>query len=179
MISEKMFTAGSSFAILLYFIFLPGLSFGQDRVTGWNFASRSEVIATNGMAATSHPLATQIALDILKQGGSAVDAAIAANAALGLMEPTGCGIGGDLFAIIWDEESGSLYGLNATGRSPQSLTRDYFIENGYEMIPQRGALSVSVPELLMDGLRCIQGSGSSQCSRYCNHLLIMPGKDFL
>ncbi len=117
----------------------------QDRITGHNFATRSEVIARNGMAATSHPLATQVALDILKQGGSAVDAAIAANAALGLMEPTGCGIGGDLFAIIWDAESQKLHGLNASGRSPKSLTIEYFHEKGYEYIPQRGALSVSVP----------------------------------
>ncbi len=120
-------------------------AFGQDRITGHQFATRSEVIAQNGMAATSHPLATQIALDILKKGGSAVDAAIAANAALGLMEPTGCGIGGDLFAIIWDAESGRLHGLNASGRSPKTLTREYFIENGYQYIPQRGALTVSVP----------------------------------
>ncbi len=117
----------------------------QDRITGHNFASRSEVIAQNGMVATSHPLATQAALDILKQGGSAVDAAIAANAMLGLMEPTGCGIGGDLFAIIWDADSQQLHGLNASGSSPQSLSIDYFHENGYEFIPQRGALSVSVP----------------------------------
>ncbi len=118
---------------------------GQDRITGHNFATRSEVIARNGMAATSHPLATQAALDILKQGGSAVDAAITANAMLGLMEPTGCGIGGDLFAIIWDSETEKLYGLNASGRSPKELTRDYFIEKGYEYIPSSGALSVSVP----------------------------------
>ncbi len=117
----------------------------QDRITGHNFATRSEVIAQNGMAATSHPLATQVALDILKQGGSAVDAAIAANAVLGLMEPTGCGIGGDLFAIIWDSKTQKLHGLNASGRSPKGLTREYFIENGYDLIPQRGALSVSVP----------------------------------
>ena len=117
----------------------------QDRITGHNFATRSEVIAQNGMAATSHPLATQAALDILKQGGSATDAAIAANAMLGLMEPTGCGIGGDLFAIIWDAESGQLHGLNASGRSPQDLEIDYFLDNGYEMIPQRGPLAVSVP----------------------------------
>jgi gamma-glutamyltranspeptidase / glutathione hydrolase len=132
--------------ILAILIFLPFSHIpAQDRVTGHNFASRSEVIAQNGMAATSHPLATQIALDILKQGGSAVDAAIAANAALGLMEPTGCGIGGDLFAIIWDSESGKLHGLNASGRSPGNLNREYFIENDYEFIPSSGALSVSVP----------------------------------
>ncbi len=117
----------------------------QDRVTGHNFATRSEVIAQNGMAATSHPLATQAALDILKMGGSAVDAAIAANAMLGLMEPTGCGIGGDLFAIIWDAGSRKLHGLNASGRSPKGLTRNYFLDNGYDYIPTSGALSVSVP----------------------------------
>ena len=132
------------------FVFLLGMlisisSHSQDRVTGRSFASRSEVIAQHGMAATSHPLATQAALDILKQGGNAIDAAITANAMLGLMEPTGCGIGGDLFAIIWDAESQKLYGLNASGRSPASLTREYFLEQGYTYIPSSGALSVSVP----------------------------------
>ncbi len=117
----------------------------QDRITGRSFATRSEVIAANGMAATSQPLATQIALDILKKGGSAVDAAIAANAALGLMEPTGCGIGGDLFAIVWDSGTRRLFGLNASGRSPKSLTPDYFQKNGIEQIPAYGPLPVSVP----------------------------------
>ncbi len=126
-------------------LLITGVVFSQDRITGKNFATRSEVIAQNGMAATSHPLATQVAIDILKQGGSAADAAIAANAMLGLVEPTGCGIGGDLFAIVWDEGTEQLYGLNASGRSPKSLTREYFIENGYDMIPQRGPLPVSVP----------------------------------
>ncbi len=127
-------------------IFLIGTqTIAQDRITGHNFATRSEVIAKNGMAATSHPLATQVALDILKQGGSAVDAAIAANATLGLMEPTGCGIGGDLFAIIWDAESEQLHGLNASGRSPRNLEIDYFLDNDYNMIPSRGPLPVSVP----------------------------------
>ncbi len=133
-------------------IIIPALLFAmtfyieaQDRVTGRNFATRSEVIAQNGMAATSHPLATQAALDILKAGGSAVDAAIAANAVLGLMEPTGCGIGGDLFAIIWDADSQRLHGLNASGRSPKGLTKQYYLDNGYEYIPSSGALSVSVP----------------------------------
>ncbi len=132
-----------TFLICLFLI--PASLLSQDRITGKNFASRSEVIAQNGMAATSHPLATQVALDILKQGGTAVDAAIAANAMLGLVEPTGCGIGGDLFAIVWDANTEQLYGLNASGRSPESLTREFFIDNGYEMIPQRGPLSVSVP----------------------------------
>jgi gamma-glutamyltranspeptidase / glutathione hydrolase len=134
----------SLFTSALTFMMLQ-VVYPQDRITGMNFATRSEVIAQNGMAATSHPLATQVAIDILKMGGSAVDAAIAANAALGLMEPTGCGIGGDLFAIVWDAESKRLHGLNASGRSPKSLSINYFTENGYTSIPQRGPLSVSVP----------------------------------
>ena len=117
----------------------------QDRVTGLNFATRSEVIAVHGMAATSQPLATQVCIDILKAGGNAVDAAIAGNAVLGLMEPTGNGIGGDLFAIIWHAESGRIYGLNASGRSPGSLTLEYFLENGYTSIPSYGPIPVSVP----------------------------------
>ena len=116
-----------------------------DRVTGLPHASRSEVIAAHGMAATSQPLATQIALDILKAGGSAVDAAIAANAALGLMEPTGCGIGGDLFAIVWDEKKRELAGLNASGRAPAAMTIEYFRDRGMEEIPPLGPLPVSVP----------------------------------
>ncbi|MCH9694438.1 MAG: gamma-glutamyltransferase [Gammaproteobacteria bacterium] len=118
---------------------------GYDRVAGRAHASRSEVIAPHGMAATSQPLATQIALDILKAGGSAVDAAIAANAALGLMEPTGCGIGGDLFAIVWDAENEELVGLNASGRAPAAMTLEYFQENGIDTIPPFGPLPVSVP----------------------------------
>jgi gamma-glutamyltranspeptidase/glutathione hydrolase len=118
---------------------------GYDRVTGMSQASRSVVIAPQAMAATSQPLATQVALDILKRGGSAVDAAIAANAALGLMEPTGCGIGGDLFAIIWDAERKELAGLNASGRAPALATIDFFREQGLEAIPPFGALPVSVP----------------------------------
>lgn len=122
-----------------------GLINAQDRITGKMFATRSDVIAQNGMAATSHPLATQIALDILKKGGNAIDAAIAANAALGLMEPTGNGIGGDIFAIIWDAETQQLHGLNGSGRSPQDLTLNHFKENGFKSIPSHGPLPVSVP----------------------------------
>ncbi len=118
---------------------------GYDRVTGRAFASRSEVIAPHAMAATSQPLATQIALDILKAGGNAVDAAIAANAALGLMEPTGNGMGGDLFAIVWDAEKEELVGLNASGRAPAMMTLEYFREHGIGKIPPYGPLPVSVP----------------------------------
>lgn len=118
---------------------------GYDRVSGAAFASRSEVIAPHAMAATSQPLATQVALDILKAGGSAVDAAIAANALLGLVEPTGCGIGGDLFAIVWDAEKKELAGLNASGRSPQALTLEHLQDRDLKQIPYLGPLSVSVP----------------------------------
>lgn len=118
---------------------------GGDRVTGQPFATRSEVIARHGMAATSQPLVTQVALDVLKSGGNAVDAAIAANAAQGLMEPVGNGIGGDLFAIVWDAESQALYGLNASGRSPRDLSLQWFLDQGYESIPAYGPLPVSVP----------------------------------
>ncbi|EKO37306.1 gamma-glutamyltransferase [SAR86 cluster bacterium SAR86E] len=118
---------------------------GYDRITGEKFASRSEVIGQNGMVATSHPLATQIGLDILKQGGTAVDAAIAANIALGLMEPTGNGIGGDLFAIVWDAKSKKLHGLNASGPAPQNISIGYFTENNLKKIPSYGPLPVTVP----------------------------------
>jgi len=119
--------------------------------------SRSPVYGKNGMAATAQPLASQVALDILKEGGSAVDAAIAANAALGLMEPTGNGIGGDLFAIIWDPKTQTLYGYNGSGRSPMGrdlqelkdaiarLKQEQRLPENYEGIPSHGSLSVTVP----------------------------------
>ena len=120
----KLIIMKKIFLLVLYISFLD-LS-AQDRITGELFSSRSEVIAENGMIATSHPLATQVGIDILKSGGNAVDAAIAANATIGLMEPTGNGIGGDLFAIIWIEKDKKLYGLNASGKSPENLTLDFF-----------------------------------------------------
>lgn len=120
-------------------------AFAADRLTGLPHATRSEVIAQHGMAATSQPLATQVAIDILQQGGSAVDAAIAANATLGLMEPTGSGIGGDLFAIVWDAKAGKLVGLNASGRSPYALTIDHFKQQAMTEIPPYGPLPITVP----------------------------------
>jgi gamma-glutamyltranspeptidase/glutathione hydrolase len=116
------------------------------RPVGANW-SRSPVYAEHGMAATAHPLATQIALDILKAGGTAVDAAIAANAALGLMEPTGNGIGGDLFAIIYDPKTDRLYGLNGSGRSPSGQTLEDLLEklDGATSLPPVGPLPVTIP----------------------------------
>src|ERR1041384_2749574 len=123
---------------------LPG-----PRPSGSRIPTRSEVIATHGMAATSHPLVSQGALDVRKRGGTAVDAAIAANATMGLMEPTGNGVGGDLFAIVWDAKTRKLYGLNGSGRSPQSLTFDKMQAElkqlGVTKIPRLGPLPVSVP----------------------------------
>lgn len=120
-----------------------------DRLTGRSFATRSEVLGQHGMVCTSHPLASQIGVDILKAGGSAVDAAIAANAALGLMEPVSCGIGGDLFAIVYSAKDRRLYGLNASGRSPLGLTLEKLQEEleGLDRttIPPTGVLPISVP----------------------------------
>jgi gamma-glutamyltranspeptidase / glutathione hydrolase len=120
-----------------------------DRITDAPFATRSEVIAPHAMAATSQPLATQIALDVMKLGGSAIDAAIAADAALGLMEPTGAGVGGDLFAIVWDAKTKRLYGFNGSGRSPKALSyavlKAEVDRQGLKEIPNFGPLPVSVP----------------------------------
>ena len=131
-------------AVMLICI-LPIMITGQHRSGGQAFVTRSEAVARHGMAATSQPLATQTAIDILKNGGSAVDAAIAANAVLGLVEPTGNGIGGDLFVILWDAESKRLHGLNASGRSPKALTLEKFESLGLSDIPRLGPLPVSVP----------------------------------
>ncbi len=119
--------------------------FPGDRPVGRSFATRSEIVAQHGMVATSQPLATQVALDIIKAGGNAIDAAIAANAMQGLTEPASCGIGGDLFAIVWDAKAKKLHGLNASGRSPKSLTLDHFRKLKLKQIPTHGPLPVSVP----------------------------------
>ncbi len=138
--------------ILLVMVFLlvsARVCGGGDRVFGLPLATRSPALAKNGMAATSQPLATDAALDILKAGGNAIDAAIAANACLGLMEPTGCGIGGDLFAIVWDAKEGKLHGYNGSGRSPKSLTleklKEELSDRGLDEIPAHGTLPISVP----------------------------------
>ncbi len=118
-----------------------------DRLSGMEHASRSPVLAVNGVAATAQPLATQVAVDVLKKGGSAVDAAIAANAALGLMEPVANGIGGDIFALVWDPKTKKLYGLNGSGRSPAGRSYDQLLQklDGRKHIPTLGSLPVTVP----------------------------------
>ncbi|MBV9961412.1 MAG: gamma-glutamyltransferase [Parafilimonas sp.] len=132
--------------VFVFFLLLATTTiFCQDRLTGKTFATRSEVIAQHAMVCTSHPLSTQVAIDVLKHGGNAIDAAIAANAVLGVVEPEMNGIGGDLFAIVYDAKTKKLYGLNASGHSPYSLTLDEFKKKGLISVPTYGVLPVSVP----------------------------------
>ena len=126
-------------------LFLSISLFSYDRIIGSDFVSRSEIISTNGMAATSHPLATQTAIEVLQRGGNAVDAAIAANAVLGLMEPTGCGIGGDLFAIVWSADDKKLFGLNSSGPAPNNISIEKVLAKNLKQIPPYGPLPVTVP----------------------------------
>lgn len=127
-----------------------GYANAADRAAGTGPQCRSVVVARHGMVATSQPLATLAGLDVLRAGGNAADAAIAANAVLGVVEPMSCGLGGDLFVLYWDAKSQRLYGLNASGRSPRGLTREWFVSQGLTRIPDRGPLSWSVPG-------CVQG----------------------
>ncbi|MFO0891489.1 MAG: gamma-glutamyltransferase [Isosphaeraceae bacterium] len=122
-----------------------GLALAADRPSGPLHKTRSAVMARNGMAATSQPLATAAAIRVLQKGGNAVDAAIAASAVLGVVEPMSCGIGGDLFAIVWDARTKKLHGLNASGRAPAAATIEFFRERGLREIPISGPLSWSVP----------------------------------
>ncbi len=118
---------------------------GYSRPARSNHGSRSEVIAPHGMVAASHPLAAQVGLDVLKSGGNAIDAAVAVNAVLGLVEPHMNGVGGDLFAILWDADSEQLYGLNATGRAPYEISRETLVRQGYQRMPGIGPLTWTVP----------------------------------
>jgi gamma-glutamyltranspeptidase / glutathione hydrolase len=135
----------------LFALLIAGLRLNAqiDRITGKNFATRSEVLARHGMVCTSVPAATQVGIDILKRGGSAVDAAIAANATLGLMEPVSNGVGGDLFAIVYSAKENKLYGINGSGRSPIGLSYDQMkaelAKLHRETIPPVGMLPISVP----------------------------------
>jgi len=130
---------------VLWWSWCSAVQAGERLTPAAGRAGRSVTLATHGMVATSHPLAVQIGLDVLKSGGNAVDAAIAVNAALGLMEPMSCGIGGDLYALVWDAKTRKLYGLNASGRSPYQATHALFASKGLDDIPTSGPLSWSVP----------------------------------
>lgn len=121
------------------------LGHGYSRPARSPHSSRSEVIAPLGMVAASQPLAAQVGIDILKAGGNAVDAAVAVNAMLGLVEPNMNGIGGDLFAIVWDAKTHKLYGLNATGRAPYAIDRRVFTNHGLDHVPGNGPLAWTVP----------------------------------
>src|SRR6184192_191726 len=136
--------------VLLLLLILPPVCSAQiDRITGKNFATRSEVLARHGMVCTSVPSATQVGIDILKRGGSAVDAAIAANATLGLTEPVSNGSGGDLFAIVYSAKENKLYGINGSGRSPLGLSyeqmRATLDKLNRKTIPPQGMLPISMP----------------------------------
>jgi gamma-glutamyltranspeptidase/glutathione hydrolase len=121
------------------------MSWSGDRPQGSPHATRSVVYATHGMVAAAHPVAVQIGVDILRRGGSAVDAAIAVNAALALMEPVSCGLGGDLFAMVWDPARGELTGLNGSGRAPRGLTRELVPAEPDGTIPLYSPYSWTVP----------------------------------
>ena len=137
--------AFAPFLLIIGLASIAGKVLAHDRPAGPPHKTRSAILAKNGMAATSQPLATAAALQVLQSGGNAVDAAIAANAVLGVVEPMSCGIGGDLFAIVWDSKSKKLYGLNASGRSPGSATIDMYRSKGLTQIPDSGPLSWSIP----------------------------------
>ena len=143
-ISLRMLRLTRAASLLCVMALMPVVH-GYERVTGRDFASRSEVYATQGMVATSQPLATQAGLRVLEEGGNAIDAAIAANAVLGVVEPTGCGIGGDLFAIVWDAKTKKLHGLNASGPAGSLASIEKVRAAGLSKIPAHGGMSVSVP----------------------------------
>jgi gamma-glutamyltranspeptidase/glutathione hydrolase len=143
-------------APILATLLFPIAMYATQRPVNRGFTTRSETIAPHGMACTSQPLATQAAIDVMKAGGSAVDAAIAANACLGLMEPISCGVGGDLFAIVWDPATKKLHGLNASGHSPYGLTPEEFQKRGLTNVPSYGPLPVTVPGAV-DGWFALHG----------------------
>ena len=132
----------------------------QDRLTGRTFATRSVVMAQHGMACTSQPLATETAIDVLKNGGNAIDAAIAANAVLGVTDPEMNGIGGDLFAIVYDAKTKKLYGLNASGRSPYALTLDILKKGGEQIFLSVDLCLFRCRVVWMAGFNCMVNSES-------------------
>lgn len=126
-------------------IAMSAQGYGYDRPAGAIHGSRSPVVAVNGIVCSSQPLASQVGLEVLRAGGNAIDAAVATDAALGVVEPMSCGIGGDLFAIVWDAKTKKLYGLNASGRSPYAMSAELLKQRGLNSMPGHGPLAWSVP----------------------------------
>ena len=126
--------------LLLFLLFMMTMQFsGQDRSYG-----RSVVVTDRGIVATSHYLASQAGAQILAKGGTAMDAAIAANAVLGVTEPMNNGIGGDLFLIYWDAKAGKLYGLNSSGWAPKDISVQLLAKQGITSMPEDGIHAVTV-----------------------------------
>jgi gamma-glutamyltranspeptidase/glutathione hydrolase len=148
-------------------------SLAYDRPSGETFQGRSAVIAKHGIVATSQPLAAQAGLEVLKAGGNAADAAVAAGAVMGVVEPMSCGIGGDLFVIYWDNKTQQLFGLNASGHSPYELSREVFIKQGLTEIPDEGPLSWSVPGCVAGWSDLVQRFGTRPLGD-----LLQPAIDF-
>src|SRR5687768_13562226 len=132
----------------------------RDQAPRGPVVGRSIVATKFGIVAASQPLAARAGVQILERGGNAVDAAIAANATIGLMEPTGNGIGGDLFVIYYDARTRTVHGLNSSGWAPSGLTPDFLASKGITKMPQRGIYSVTVPGVVAgwDALRAKFGS---------------------
>jgi gamma-glutamyltranspeptidase len=122
--------------------------------------SEQPTLAKRGMVATAHYLATQAGLQILTQGGNAIDAAIAANAAMTVVYPSTCSAGGDLFVLIWEARSKKLYALNGSGRAPRGLTPEYFSAHNLSAIPARGPLSLNVPGAVDGWFSALERFGS-------------------
>ncbi len=162
----------------LFFSSMVMLLQAQDRISGKLWAGRSEVMAQNGMACTSHPLSTQAAIEILRAGGNAIDAAIAANAMEGVVEPHVNGIGGDIFAIVWDAKTKKLYGLNGSGRSPYSLSLAELKKRGLNHIPATGPLPVSVPGCVDGWFELHKKFGSMPMERILSHAIAYAKNGF-
>src|SRR5713101_9196385 len=130
---------------VIVFLYLAGamLAISSDGQERWQ--GRSMVISRYGIVAAESPLAAQAGVRMLERGGNAVDAAIAANAMMGVVEPMMNGIGGDLFAIIYDAKANKLYGLNASGWAPKGLTIEYLQKQGIRSMPQQGVNAITVP----------------------------------
>jgi gamma-glutamyltranspeptidase/glutathione hydrolase len=152
-------------AAAAFMIDLPGAQAPGDRPAPNPRATRSVVMARNGMIATSQPLASAAGLQVLREGGNAIDAAITAAAVLSVVEPTMNGVGGDLFALVYDPKSGKIQGLNASGRSAYTATTGAFAERGLKEIPYRGVLSVTVPGVVDGWASLLERYGTIPLSR--------------